>query len=117
MTAENAPAPPPPPPPVGVQPPPQASMSPMSGGGPPQQPSQTALWALLCGIGSIICCGLLGIPTIILANNAKNDPNTDQGQANIGKILGIIGLVLTGLGIAIWIVAMIVGISRGMSSM
>jgi hypothetical protein len=116
-------APPPPPPPEGFgqqpsdpygqpqggygQQPPAYGM-PQYGGGAPQGSNQKALWALILGIVSIVCClGLLaGIPAIILSRIAdKEIAATGQGGAGMAKaglILGIIGIILSLLwGIAI----------------
>jgi hypothetical protein len=58
------------------------------------------------GILSIPCCGLLtGIPAIILGNNAKKEIAASggtiggSGAVNAGYICGIIGTVLSVVGI------------------
>jgi putative exporter of polyketide antibiotics len=62
------------------------------------------VWALVLGILSIVCCGLVaGIPAIILGNNSKKAAAegraTNGTLGNVGFILGIVGTVLGTLGI------------------
>ena len=89
--------PPPPPPQYGAPVPP-------SGGPAPGHPRGTLI--LILGILSIPCCGLFtGIPAIILGKNAlaEIDANPaaygNRGQVNAGYICGIIGTVLSVIGI------------------
>ena len=89
-------SPPPPPPPQYGAPPPGAA--------PANHPRATLI--LVLGILSIPCCGLFtGIPAIILGNNAKKDIANSggtiggQGAVNAGYICGIIGTVLSVIGI------------------
>ena len=61
------------------------------------------VWALVLGIVSILCCGLLaGIPAIILGQNSKKAQAqglaTNGNLGNVGFILGIIGSVLGTIG-------------------
>jgi hypothetical protein len=69
-----------------------------------------AIWSLVCGIASLVCCGLLaGIPAIILAGMAKNKIAESAGAwggeslAKIGGILGWISIALTIIGIIVWV--------------
>ncbi|MDP4181512.1 MAG: DUF4190 domain-containing protein [Bacillota bacterium] len=61
--------------------------------------------ALIFGILALLCCPIIfGILAIIKGNNALNDIQQDpgyegKGMAQTGKILGIVGLCLWGLGI------------------
>jgi Domain of unknown function (DUF4190) len=56
---------------------------------------------MICGIVSLVCCGLVGIAAIILSVQGKKEIESSGGQqsgagmATAGLILGIIGLVLT----------------------
>jgi len=92
--------PPPPPPQYGAPQPPY-------GGAPaPNHPRATLI--LILGILSIPCCGLFtGIPAIILGRTALSeiDANPGQyggrGQVNAGYICGIVGTVLSVIGIII----------------
>lgn len=85
-------------------PPPQ---SPYGAGAPvPTGNSKKAVWALVLGILSIICCGFIaGIPAIILGNQAKGEIDASggaqggRGMAQAGFILGIIGCVLSVIGL------------------
>ena len=88
---------PPPPPQYGAPQPPM-------GGGPQNHPRATLI--LVLGILSIPCCGLFtGIPAIILGKSAlaEIDANPaaygNRGTVNAGYICGIIGTVLSVIGI------------------
>lgn len=85
---------PPPPPPPGAAAP---------GGGYAAAPksNQKAVWALVLGILSVLCCSVVsGIPALVLGNMAKKEINqsggaqTGAGMAKAGVILGIISIVL-----------------------
>lgn len=118
--APTPPPPPPPPPAYGSTPPPPPPPAPgypappAYGGAPggyaqPQNGSGTA--ALILGILSLVCCGFFtGIPAIILGRKgvalADSGLATNRGIAQAGFILGIIGTVLSVLGI-------IVGLATG----
>jgi hypothetical protein len=99
--SEIVPPPPPPPPPPPAVPPPPGSFGPAGN----TSKNKLGVWALVLGIVSILCCGLLaGIPAIILGLNSKKAQAqglaTNGNLGNVGFILGIIGSVLgTGLGI------------------
>jgi hypothetical protein len=72
-------------------------------------PNSTAI--LVLGILSILVCGLLGIASLIMANNSlalyRQAPEryTDSSYNNVkaGKICGIIGIALIALVICLWI--------------
>lgn len=82
---------PPPPPPSYGQPMPY-------GAGAPQGTNSKAVWALITGILSLICCSPLGILAIILGRSAQSEAAaTGQGGGGMGKagfILGIIALAI-----------------------
>lgn len=88
-------------------PPPQyGAPQPQYGGVPPKHPR--AVLILVLGILSIPCCGLFtGIPAIILGRNALSEIDAapgqydGRGQVNAGYICGIIGTVLSVLGILV----------------
>jgi hypothetical protein len=91
--------PPPPPPQYGAPQPPY--------GGYPQKTNQKAIWSLVLGILSIICCGLLaGIPAIILGNLAKKEIDATgqpgRGMAQAGFILGIISIAVTAISLLLY---------------
>jgi ABC-type Fe3+ transport system permease subunit len=77
--------------------------------------SSKATTALVTGILSIFCCALLGIWSISSANQVQALINqTGVGQqhaskAQIGKILGIIALVLWGITIVLNIIMAVIG--------
>ena len=80
-----------------------------------EQKNNLGIWALVLGIVSIVCCGLLaGIPAIILGRKSKEaeaaglDNNGNLG--NVGFILGIVGSVL---GTLSWIFLMVTGSFSG----
>lgn len=86
----------------------------------PQGSNNDATISLVLGILSIICCGFLaGIPAIIFANKAEKSfamnpgAGSGQGLAKAGKILGIIGTVLSVLGIIVWIGLIALGAASG----
>jgi len=86
--------------------PPPAPQYPAAGYGPPAGASKNniGVWALVLGILSLVCFGLLaGIPAIILGNNGKKAAAqglaTNRGMAQAGFVLGIIGTVLSLIGI------------------
>ena len=103
---------PPPEPPVGPAdnaspppPPPPAPPGSMGGGGAaaiPQQ-NQKAMWSMIAGIASLVCCGIgivAGVVAIVLSTQGKREIEISGGQqsgagmAQAGLILGIIGIVL-----------------------
>jgi hypothetical protein len=94
--------PPPPPPQYGAPQPPYGAPL-------PNHPRSTLV--LVLGILSIPCCGLFtGIPAIILGRSALREIDANPGQyggrgmVNGGYICGIIGTVLSVLGILINVV-------------
>jgi hypothetical protein len=60
----------------------------------PQRSGDNDTWALVCGILSILCCGIILGPIAIMLGSSSE---SSTGQA--GKILGIIGLCLWGFGL------------------
>jgi len=87
---------PPPPPPPG----------PGGYGYPVPQTNQKAMWSMILGIVSIVCCGIFaGIPALILGSSAKNEitasggMQTGEGMAKAGVILGWISIALSILGV------------------
>lgn len=71
----------------------------------PEQSQATTI--LILGILSIVCCGLLGIAAWIMGNNEikaideGRRPPENRGTANAGRICGIIGVVLSALGLVL----------------
>lgn len=72
----------------------------------PEQSQATTI--LILGILSIVCCGLVGIAAWIMGNNELRAidegrrPPENRGTANAGRICGIIGLVLSALGLILF---------------
>lgn len=70
----------------------------------PAPQNKKAVWALVLGIVSLLCCGVIGIfaaiPAIILGSQARKEIaasgglQSGAGMAQAGLILGIIGVVL-----------------------
>lgn len=91
-------APPPPPPGYGQQP--------YGAPGPQGGTNSKAIWALVLGIIGILCCGPLGIGSIILGRSAQTEiAQTGQGGAGMAKagvILGIIALVFLVVQVILW---------------
>jgi hypothetical protein len=87
------------------------------GGG--AQQNQKALWSMILGILSLVCCGLFtGIPAIILGNMGKKEIDlapgqTGRGMAQAGFIMGIIGTVLSVVFTIGYIALIAAGISSG----
>jgi hypothetical protein len=70
------------------------------------QTNQKALWSMILGILSLVCCGLLaGIPALILGNSAQKEiaasggAQSGEGMAKAGVILGWISIALSILGL------------------
>lgn len=83
---------PPPPPPYGGSP---------YGGTPASPASNKGTWALVCGILGLLCCGLLGIPAIILGRQAQAEGQRG-GMAKAGEILGYVAIALMVLGLVLF---------------
>ena len=104
---------PPPPPSGGAPPPPPPYQPPPAGGalvGVGQVQNQKALFSLILGIVSLICCGFVaGVPAAILGNMAKKEieasggAQSGAGMAQAGFILGIIGTALSAIGLIFYI--------------
>ena len=75
----------------------------------PEQSQATTI--LVLGILSIVCCGLLGIAAWIMGNNELKAidegrrPPENRGNANAGRICGIVGVALSAIGIIFGILA------------
>lgn len=93
MSATPPPPPPPPAMPMGVP------------GADPTADNSKGTWALVTGILSFFCCGIiLGIVAIVLGvqgrKAAANGTATNGGAATAGMVLGIIGLIVNTIGSA-----------------
>ena len=103
--------------------PPAASpVPPPSAGTPPAPPgaSSKAILALVLGILSLVCCGFVtGIPAIIIGkqemNAIKEGRSNKEGHslAQVGFILGIVGTALACVGLLLYGLLMVFGISAG----
>jgi hypothetical protein len=89
-------------------------------GGQPPPNAPLAVWALVLGISSLMCCALTAIPAWIVGNKAlqqiaeSNGTLGGEGMAKAGKVIGIVVLVLT----ALWLLGSVcVGIFSGISEM
>lgn len=83
---------------------------PQSAGPGPARTEGMAVAALVCGIASLLFCGLvLGIVAVVLAGNAQSRIAASggrlggEGMATVGRILGIIGIVGWVIVIAIYV--------------
>jgi uncharacterized membrane protein len=102
--------------PIQPTPPPMAPPPTVYAGPAPAQ-SQTSLWALITGIVGLLCgCFPVAIVAIVLGNKARKDPAENQGMANAGYVLGIIGVVLGVLGLIVYIVFMAVAVREGINA-
>lgn len=109
----STPPPPPPAPPYGSPPayggpPPPGYGYPAGGAYAMPQGNKKALWSMILGIVSLLCCGVVtGIVAIVLSQSAKKEieasggMQTGAGQAQAGFILGIIGIALSVVGIIV----------------
>jgi hypothetical protein len=110
-----------PPPSGGYGPPPPGGYGQPQYGGMPQNHG-SATTALILGILSFVCCGLLGIPAYIIGKRAEreilasNGTLTGDGMAKAGWILGLIAMILLVLGILAVIVLFVGAVSTGDSS-
>jgi len=91
--------PPPPPPQYGAPQPPYGAY--------PQKTNTKAIWSLVLGILSLVCCGIVaGIPAMILGNTAKKEiaatGQPGRGLAQAGFVLGIISIAITVLWLILW---------------
>jgi hypothetical protein len=87
-------------------------------GAPPEQ-NKKALWSMILGIVSMVCCGLFaGIPAIILAQQAKKEiaasggRQTGAGMATAGLVLGIIAVAFS----VLYLVLVVTGAVSGFGS-
>jgi hypothetical protein len=75
-----------------------------------QPQDNRAIWSLVCGIGGLLCCGLLSIVAIVLGTNVKRDlGDATPSTATVGVILGWIGIALWILGVIAWVVIIAAG--------
>ncbi len=75
----------------------------------PEQSQATT--ALVLGILGIVCCGLLGIVSWVMANNelqaivsGRRDP-MNEGTAKAAKVVGIVGTALIAVPILVFFLA------------
>lgn len=99
-------------------PPPPNSGVPMGtpGVNPSEAKNSLGVWALVLGILSLVCCGLLaGIPAIILGKKSKDAGAqglaTNGNLGNVGFILGIIGSILTTIAVVLYLVVVVAATS------
>jgi hypothetical protein len=74
-------------------PPPQSPYGGAPYGAPAAPNSNKGTWALVCGILGLLCCGLLGIPAIILGRQAQAEGQRG-GVAKAGEVLGYVAVAL-----------------------
>ncbi len=93
----------PPPPPGGGYGAPQPAYG--GGGGQAEHPQGTTI--LVLGIVGLVCCGIAAVVAWIMGNKAQAE--IDAGQyapttgVKVGRILGMIGTILTALGIVFYL--------------
>jgi len=101
-------------------PPPGGYGQPQYGGMPQNHGSATT--ALILGILSFVCCGLLGIPAYIIGKRAEreiqasNGTLSGDGMAKAGWILGLIAMILMALSILAFIVLFAGGVMTSSSN-
>ncbi|HEY9312027.1 DUF4190 domain-containing protein [Williamsia sp.] len=80
----------------------------------PRETNSSAVIALVCGIASFVICGLAVIPAIIFGNKAVEEINASGGRqdglgmAQAGRIMGWVGAALWIIGIALFVILLIV---------
>lgn len=95
----------------GITPPPMPPPIPPTGGSSyGGQKNDTALYAMIAGILSLVCCGFIaGIAAIILGKQGMNKAELmggeGEGQAKAGFIMGIISCALSGVTLVIYLLA------------
>lgn len=95
---------------------PPGSIQPVAGGTAPQNGMGTA--ALVMGILQFFCLGTVGTILAIVfgkigMNKAEQGLATNGGAAKAGFILGIIGAVLSVIGLVVWLILMVVAGTSG----
>jgi ABC-type Fe3+ transport system permease subunit len=96
----------PPPPPGGGY----GAQQPGYGGGQSEHPQGTMI--LVMGILGLVCCGILAIVAWVMGNKAQKE--IDAGQyaptsgVKIGRILGMIGTILSILGLVFYLLFFVV---------
>ena len=112
------PPPPPPPeqqPPFGGYPPNQYGAPPYGGFVPPDH--HQAVTVLILGILGLVLCQLISPFAWVMGNRVVGEIDASGGQlggrstANAGRICGIVGTVLCGLGLLFAVVAIIVAVA------
>lgn len=78
-----------------------------------------AIWSLIMGIASLVCscCGgglIWGILGVVFSNISKKNNEDGAGMAKAGKIMGIIGIVLSVIAAIVWIVLSSLGMVANM---
>jgi uncharacterized membrane protein YidH (DUF202 family) len=72
---------------------------------------------LVLGILGLVCCVICGIIAWVMGNNDLRDMNAGRmdpagrGLTQAGKICGMISVILAIVGIVIWLLMMMIGVS------
>jgi hypothetical protein len=67
-----------------------------------------ALWSLVCGILGILCCAAFAVAAIVLGNNVKREyGDAAPSNAQIGVILGWVGVGLWAVGLIVSLVIVV----------
>lgn len=96
--------------------------APMGGGGwqPPAKHPQATM-VLILGILGLVICSVLAPIAWVMGNRAVREidaspqPMAGRGEANAGRILGIVGTVLLAIGIVAFIALIAFGLIAGAS--
>ncbi len=93
----------------------------------PQEPTQSQLrphrgtLILVLGILGIVCCFICGIVAWVMGNGdlremaaGRMDPS-GQGITQAGKICGMVSVILQIVGLAIWLLFMVIGIGSSVA--
>ncbi|MCB0894669.1 MAG: DUF4190 domain-containing protein [Nocardioides sp.] len=83
----------------------------------PPHPQKTTI--LVLGILSLVCCGFLGIPAIVMGRRALREIDagryamTDRGVVQAGFICGIIGTAITAAVVVFYAFAAFIAVASG----
>jgi len=104
------------PPPPGGQYPPGYAGYPVT----PKHPQATT--AMILGILSLVLCGVIGPFAWVMGSKAVKEIDANphaysgRGEANAGKIMGIIGTALLAFGVLIVVALAVIGLAAGSTS-
>lgn len=104
------------------QQPPQQPMGSPQGGTPAGMEPHRGVVVLVLGILGLVVCVILGIVAWVMGNGdlrkmdaGQMDPS-GRGMTNAGRICGMVSVILTIVGVGIWILVMVIGLGSAAMS-